>query len=113
VLRGYLRVVLLDGGHHPIATLATRSVFGYFTSGRWPVRTVRLEKGRKASFMIDYGDNPGVLGPGHRSCEGISWLGVQLVGGRLDVPTRISPARCGFNESPVQPGLLAARVTGF
>jgi hypothetical protein len=107
VLRGYLRVRLLDGGHSPIGTLVKRSVIGFLTGGRRPVRTVRLSQGKEASFEIDYGEEPGVLGPGNRSCERISWLGAQLVGGRLDVPTRISPCGGAFLESPVQPGLLA------
>jgi hypothetical protein len=110
VLRGYLRVRLLDGGHHPIRTVATRSVTGWFYTR--PIRTVLLTRDKKASFELDYGDEPGVLRPGHRSCEGASWLGVQLVGGRLDVPTRWAPCGGGFYESPVQPGLLAPERHG-
>jgi hypothetical protein len=74
-----------------------------------PIRTVLLARGTKASFELDYGDAPS---PGQRSCEGASWLEVQLVGGRLDVPTRWAPCGGGFYESPVQPGLLAPERHG-
>jgi len=47
-----------------------------------------------------------VLGPGNRLCEVISWLGIELAGGRLDVPTKITPCGGRFNQSPVQPGAL-------
>jgi hypothetical protein len=110
VLRGYLRVRLLDRGHDPIRTLTERTVAGW--SYRLPIRTVRLETGSKASFKLDYGDEPSVLGPGVPSCEVVSWLGVQLVGGRLDVPTRFAPCGGGFDESPVQPGVLAPERRG-
>ena len=109
VLRGYLRVRLLDGGRSPIRTRAERSVTGW--SYTLPIRTVLLEKGSKASVKIDYGEEPSVLGPGHRSCEVVSWLRVRLVGGWLDVPTRFSPCG-GFDESPVHAGLLAPERNG-
>jgi hypothetical protein len=110
VLRGYLRVRLLDGAHLPIGTLAKRSVVG-FMGERLPVRAVRLSKGSRASFEIAYTEEPSVLGPGNRSCELISWLGIELGRSRLDVPTKIRPCGGRFNESAVQPGVirLAAR----
>jgi hypothetical protein len=101
VLRGYLRVRLLDGAHLPIGTLAKRSAVG-FMGERLSVGTVRLSKGSKASFEISYTEEPSVLGPGNRSCEVISWLGIELGSRRLDVPTRIRPCGGRFNESAVQ-----------
>ena len=103
VLRGYLRLRLLDGRQQPIGTLAVRSTRGYMGNAL-PVRTVSLSKGTKASVEIDYTEEPSVLGSGNRSCELISWVGIQLGDGRLDVPTLISPCGGRFNESPVEPG---------
>jgi hypothetical protein len=106
VLRGYLRLWLLDGGGSPIGTRAVRS--GSRLTGKdVRVRTVRLAGEQRASFEIDYTTEPGVLGPANRSCETISWMGIQLRDGRLDVPTRISPCGGVFGETPIQPGVLA------
>jgi hypothetical protein len=106
VLRGYPRLHLLDGAHHPVHTFASRRVIG-FSWNRLPVRTVRLSKGGRASFEIGYSDEPGVLGAGARSCAAISWLGINVAGGRIDVPMRITPCGGGLEQSPVQPGVLA------
>jgi hypothetical protein len=104
-MRGYLPVYLLDGGHSPIGTLATRTGEG-FASAPLRVRTVRLRTGEKASFELFYGEEPSVLGPKNRACEVISWLGIRLLGGRLDVATEMSPCGGRFNQSPVQRGVL-------
>ena len=73
---------------------------------RFRVRTVQLVSGAEASFEIDYTEEPSVLGPGNPPCEVISWLGIQLAGGRLDVPTKIMPCGGRFSQTPVQPGAL-------
>jgi hypothetical protein len=106
VLRGYLRVRLLDGRRLPIGTLATRAVSTFITGETLRVHTVWLAPGGKASFEIDYTEEPSVLGPGNRSCELISWLGIELAGGRLTVPVQITPCGGRFSESPVQAGVL-------
>ena len=106
MLRGYLRVRLLDGERRPIGTLATRAVSAFITGETLRVHTVRLTRGGKASFELDYTEEPSVLGPGNRLCEAISWLGIELAGGRLDVPVQIMPCGGRFEQSPVQAGEL-------
>jgi len=103
VLRGYLRVRLLDRARSPIGRLGARTVSKFMTGQTARVRTVRLATGGKASFAIYYTDAPDA---GHHACEPVSWLGIQLAGGRLDVPTKIAPCGGGFFQSPVQPGAL-------
>lgn len=111
VLRGYPRLRRLDGRGSPIGTLAVRSL-GRVTGSKVRVRTVRLVGPQKASFEMDYTDEPSVLGPRNRSCESLSWMRVQVGRARRDVAAAVSPCGGRFSETPVQPGVLAPERNG-
>ena len=106
--RGYPVVRLLNSrGREP--HLRSRRSRSGFASTTLRLRTIRLEPGSVASFVIAYRDSPN--GRDWSACPVVRRLVLALPGGTSVARTQFQPCY-GYTASPFAPGLLAPRLTG-
>jgi hypothetical protein len=107
-LRGYPVVRLLNSRGREPHLRSQRSRSG-FASTTLRLRTVRLEPGSVASFVLAYGDSP--RGRDWSACPVVRRLVLALPSGTAVARAQFRPCY-GYTSSPFAPGLLATRRTG-